>query len=163
MPARGNFIYWDACTIISYLQAIKDRVDILEEILFLSSRGKGPQVITSVLSKAEVAYVSKDDKNRFDPVIDKRVDQFWADESAIKLVDVSELVADRAREIMRASAAKGWTGLRSADALHLATASRLLVSAFHTYDKKLYRYAHSPNLNFPIREAEAAQLRLPDS
>ena len=45
------------------------------------------------------------------------------------------------------------------DAIHLATARRLGVQEFHTYDEKLLKY--QGDLGFPIREPIAAAPELP--
>jgi predicted nucleic acid-binding protein len=59
---------------------------------------------------------------------------------------------------MRSALAQGWS-LKPIDAIHLGTAIRLQVDAFHTYDRGLDKYA--ARAGFPIQEPIAAQPQLP--
>lgn len=147
--------YWDADVLISYVAGIPGRVEILDDLL-ADAEKKQAEIMTSVLTITEVAYVNAEQaKKKLDPATEAKIELLWHPDSPIKLVEMHEGIARDARGLIRKAVAKGW-GLRSADAIHLATASRLGVTEMHTYEtKKLPRW--TPLVGFKIREPHKAQ------
>lgn len=136
MPSESYRIYWDSDVIISYLGEEQDRVKTLEEILsdVAASDGK-KKIITSEVSKVEVAYITTEKASR--SLLDdteKKIDDFWRDDSVIELVEFGDHVAPIARSFMRECLANGWRVLKPMDSIHLATAKWAQVKEFHTYN-----------------------------
>lgn len=149
MPSSDlPYYYWDACVPLSYVNGVPDRLQHLDA--FMNKSGNGFQLVTSVLSIAEVAFAANErDTVTLDPDIEAKIAKLWEAGSPIKLVELYELIAYRAQKLMRAAIPHKWK-LRPADAIHLATADQLKVSEFHTYDEGLDKYAVLTETKFPI-------------
>ena len=140
MPSKPTW-YWDACVMLSYVNKDEDRIGDLDAMLAEAARNE-ISIITSVLSVAEVAFAAVERTGQaLDDEQVERIDKLWAPIGHIRLVEFHVLIAERARNIQRLGVSEGWTGLRSIDAMHLATAYQESVDAFHTYDPKLTRWA----------------------
>lgn len=139
----ANRVYLDSNVVLAYLKQDSGRADIIEAAMTIASADK-PEFIfyTSALSLAEVAYIEglgDDLAESFDAI-----DLFWAS-APILIVEVNEINARRAREILRHRANSNphpqvpQAKRRSADALHLATAVSLKLDEFWTYDLEDFR------------------------
>lgn len=149
MPDSLPFIYWDACVPLSYINGNEERIQHIAPLLQRS--GEQFQIVTSVLSITEVAYAGVEKSSALlDPAIEAEIGNLWRIGGPIKLVEVYEQIAYRARRLMRVAVEKGW-GLKPGDALHLATAEQLKVTEFHTYDKPLAKYSELTENAFLIR------------
>jgi predicted nucleic acid-binding protein len=158
MPDGPRRIYWDACIFISYIQGDADRLPILEALLEQSGRGGDIQIVTSELSRAEVAYAESERvKRALDPAVEARIDALWADTRAIKTVEIHQLITNEARQLIRQSLIEG-RSLRANDVIHLATARWLKAAEIHTYDKKWFTLASL--LGCPIVEPRVDQPKL---
>lgn len=83
-----RFIYWDANVFLSYLNAIPERVPVLEAILEAVEASKTERIVTSVISKVEVAWIAQEKLNRaLDRNEETRIDALWGNEEVIALVD----------------------------------------------------------------------------
>lgn len=151
--------YWDACVPLSYINGIPDRLQHIDAIMVKS--GTDFQLITSVLSITEVAFAASEQANAIlDASIEAKISKLWEAGSPIKLVEVYELIAIKAQQLMRLALANSWT-LKPPDAIHLATADQLNVTEFHTYDQKLDKFSVLTEAKFPIIRPIAAAPRLP--
>ncbi|MEX2237470.1 MAG: type II toxin-antitoxin system VapC family toxin [Dehalococcoidia bacterium] len=141
MPSNARSIYWDACVFLSYINGIPARLPTIDNLLKDSADPDSPlEIITSVLSIAEVAWAQiEKDKKALDQAAEQRIKDLWNDRAAIRLAEFHELVALDAAALMRGAIVKGWS-LKAPDAIHLATAQRIGVLEFHTYDDKLDKY-----------------------
>lgn len=152
------FIYWDACVPMSYINAVADRVPHIQGLMSVS--GKDLRLITSVLSIAEVAFAKiEQDGQLLDKEAEERIAKLWEPASPIELAEIHELIMHDAKELMRRAIAhtpEKWS-LKPADAIHLATADRLDVKEFHTYDDKLDKFEAITNKHFPIVRPIAQQ------
>lgn len=140
--------YWDACVPLSYINAVPDRLPHIDA--FMSKSGVDFRLITSVLSITEVAFAASEQVNGvLDPSVEERISKLWNASSPIRIVELYELIALKAQQLMRAAIKNRWS-LKPADAIHLATADQLKVSAFHTYDEPLFKYSDLTETKFPI-------------
>lgn len=132
--------YIDSNVFLSYVEGIAGRMDAIDS-LFDDCDREEREAYTSHLSIAEVAFAKwEKDSSVLDAATEAKIDTFWNPHSPFKLAEVSEPVTRDAKSLIRLSVQHGWSGLRAADAVHLATAKRLKVSEFFTYDEKLQRY-----------------------
>lgn len=145
-------IYWDSCVWLDYISETPEDKDVLDILLRDSAmRSGGIHLITSVIALTEVAFGATEKNNQaLDDDVEQKIDALWKDTSAVTLVEYYPAIAIQARSIIRLGVEKGWSGLRALDAIHLATAQRLEVDEFHTYDTKLHRYSNE--MGFPITE-----------
>lgn len=151
-PAR---IYWDANILLSYLNAVPDRLAVIEELL-RQARAEDIEIVTSALSITEVAFAQGEkDVEQLDAQVEQNIDELWAPGSPIATVEFYDLIAYGARSLVRQGIPQGWGLLKPIDAIHLATAQHFAVSEFHTYDKKILRW--NGHLAFLITEPGTAQ------
>ncbi|MHC4498038.1 MAG: type II toxin-antitoxin system VapC family toxin [Planctomycetota bacterium] len=151
--------YWDACVFLEVINASPDRLPALEGILDDCDNHK-LEIYTSMLTIAEVAYARAEKESRsLEAAVDDKINKLWEPGSPIKVVEVYQSIAYDAKELIRQGLKQGWV-LKPFDAVHLATAKRMGVSEFHTYDeKRLPRYSeivgykilkpHTDRLPFP--------------
>ena len=146
-------VYWDACVPLEYInKSDVARVSNIEGLM----RDTSIQLVTSILSIVEVAKAKFEQDGRvLDPAIEAEINKLWDVDSPIELVEFYELIADDAKSLMRAAVPLGYS-LKPADAIHLATADRLKVSEFHTYDN-LGKYQALTKTKFPIGEPKTRQ------
>lgn len=158
MPGEPARIYWDACCFLYYLNKDPKWLPVVEAILeeVFQSDGK-IQIVTSVLTKVEVAFTAEEVlKRQLSPDEEGRIHDLLHDTSVVALVEVHELVIDRARRYKREALARG-LALRPPDAIHLATASGMRVTAFHTCDAKLLNIGYRTITGLSIMLPAAAQ------
>lgn len=159
MPGERPRIYWDANVFLSYLDGDEDRLPTIEELLRQSS-ARNIELVTSAMSQVELAFApTEKEAETLDPSVEDAIEELWAPSSPITLVELYPAVATEARALMRRELADGRSGLKPADAIHLATAVRMRVSDFHTYDSRLQ--VHAPAVPFPVREPFTPQGQLP--
>jgi len=150
--------YWDADVFLSVINATPDRMPVLNAVLDDLGNGK-IEIYTSMLSIVEVAAArSEKDAKALDPKINEKIDSLWRPPSPIKLVDIYPLLAYQARELMRHAIPYGWA-LQAADAIHLATAQRMNVDEYHTYEDKLVKF--SQITGYRILEPRTDRLAFP--
>jgi predicted nucleic acid-binding protein len=159
MPNSQRF-YWDACVILSYVSGEAGRLPDIASMLHEADRGE-IEIFTSELSVVEVAFASQEKlEQQLDLEMDAVLDGFWEHPSPIKRIDIHPLITREARTIIRAAMGqKGWS-VKSADAIHLATAKRLQVEEFHTYEELPRRTRWSQLIGIPVAEPMAAQPEL---
>jgi len=123
------------------------------------------QLVTSLLTVVEVACAKQEqDKKALDQDVEVRIAKLWNLESPIEIVEFYELIAEDAKNLIRKAIPLEYR-LKPPDAIHLATADRLKVAEFHTYDEKLFKYSDLTQTKFPIHRPLAKQstLALPPS
>lgn len=159
MQHDSRLLYWDANVILSYFNGDDGRLATLDAILADISRNKNGKIVTSVLSKVEVTWVSNEKLSRvLDKKEEERIDSFWNDASVIEVVDLNDEIAYIARSLLRNAMQRRWTSLKPNDAIHLATAEWVGSSEFNTYDKDLFRY--DKHIGIEIRTPFTMQPRL---
>jgi len=117
-----------------------DRIPTLDAILDEILSNDNDKIVTSVISKIEVAWVATEKERRaLNTDQEARFDEFWNDSSVVELVDLNDEITHITRSLLRRAMEKGW-GLRPNDAIHLATAEWVGAVEMNTYDEKLYKY-----------------------
>lgn len=139
-------IYLDTCVMLSYLEGRNDRLPILDAI-FDEAKAKSPtiELYTSVLSIAEVAYITENGAGgAITPDDLKKIEGFWS-ERLVKTIEVNERVARLGRQVLRdrrsttlAAQELAIRG-RSVDALHIGSALYLQCEEIWSYDPAMIR------------------------
>jgi hypothetical protein len=103
MPGKLQFIYWDSCVFLSYINADPDRIDTLDAILDdIHKSNREKKIVTSILTKVEVASSATEHATRLlSPTIEQIIDDLWNDESVIGFIELHDGIAMRARGLMR--------------------------------------------------------------
>ena len=139
MP-EPKFLYWDTAVFLSYLNEHPERISTLQATLDNVSKDKQKLIVTSTISKVEVAWVAHEKLNRIlNPDEESRIDALWNDSSVVDFVEFHDDIAIIARDIMRTGMIKGWK-LRTNDAIHLASAQWAQCYEINTYDDKWEKY-----------------------
>jgi predicted nucleic acid-binding protein len=100
MPAEAvrRLYYVDANVLLAYVGNETGGADIVEALLDEARRGE-IEIITSVLSIAEVAFGAQERDAGLTPEGEAHIDTLWQPASPITLVDVSETTAREARRL----------------------------------------------------------------
>ncbi len=122
MKADAPRIYLDANVLLSYVNDAPGRADTIQCLLEDAENHKF-ELITSTLSIAEIAYIESGGEPS--GVADglAAIDELWTPDSPVKLAEFSRRVAHEARSIIRSARHNETARVRSADAIHLATAA----------------------------------------
>lgn len=140
-------LYWDANVFLSYVDGDPDRLAQIDAILREAERGNA-EIVTSTASITEVAFGSAEmDRRALDPDIQAAIEGLWLPSSPFKLTEVSVLVVEGARTIMRNAVAAGTKVPKPMDTIHLSTAQRLDVDEFQSYDEPLRKIAMRAGLS----------------
>lgn len=159
MPVKPRLLYWDACVLLSFLNGDEERGDVIRQHLDMAHKGE-VELFTSTVSQVEIAYGSQEqDAGAPISVVLDAIEAFWSPGSSVNLVELHRLIALDARALVRDARLGRDERLMPLDAIHLATAHRMGVTEFHTYDGKLLRLTQS--LPFVIREPWLAAPQLP--
>lgn len=157
MPNKPQFVYWDSCVFLSYINGEPEHLPILDGFFSqVETNPAAPKIITSTISKVEVAYAASE-QSPGSPSSEQeaKIDILWADTSVIELVEFNNEIANFARKLIREAMRQSFS-LQGMDAIHLASAEWVGVGEFHTYDKKLFKYKNF--VSFTICEPYVLQL-----
>jgi predicted nucleic acid-binding protein len=155
-----KWVYWDADTFVSLIEKTPERIEILDALLKESANTDSPlQIVTSTISIAEVAYIESERDGGLDKAVEGAIDALWADRDSVKFIDYHQGLGVEARSLIRQALSDGISGLRSADAIHLASARSIGASEIHTYSKDWPRFAKI--VGCLIREPYVLQPTLP--
>lgn len=158
MPDRVPRLYWDACIFLAYVEGDSERLPHIEAVLEESRQGKF-EIVTSTASITEVAFGSVEmNKRALKTEIQAAIEGLWVPDSPIMLSEVSVLVVERARDIMRRAVSQGTKVPKPMDAIHLSTALRLEANEFQTYDEPLKKAAVNAGLTSGIPSASSPSL-----
>lgn len=154
----GKLFYWDANVFLNYLNGDINRLPTLDAILEDMSNSNKDRIVTSVISKVEVAWVATEKNTRsLSSDEEARIDLLWNDSSVIELVDLNDEITHITRSLLRRAMARGWS-LKTNDAIHLATSEWVGAVEMNTYDTRLWKYTEL--IGIPIKEPIAEQPRL---
>jgi predicted nucleic acid-binding protein len=138
MPASPRRVYFDANVFLAYVGNEEGRADVVQALLDEARRGE-IEIVTSVFSIAEVAYGAHERDHGLTEAGEEQIEQLWTPASPVTLVDVSQAVTRNARTIIREAKDQGLSGLRGADAVHLATARMFGCGEVFTYETEALR------------------------
>ena len=138
MPASKRRLYFDANVFLAYVGNEAGRADTVQALLDEARRDE-VEVMTSVLSIAEVAYGAHERDHGLTEAGEEQIDQLWAPASPVTLIDVTHAVTRHARQIIRSAKSEGLCGFRGADAVHLATARMHACDELFTYEDQARR------------------------
>lgn len=142
---------------ISLLSKYPDRIGILEAIVDSIEKGDGrTKIVTSEVAKVEVAFV---ENKPITPESEQAIDDFWADDSVVELVEFHNQIGRLARKLIRESKARRFHKIKPIDAIHLASAISFNVTEFHTYNLDHFTW-YQGDVKFKICEPYIAQPRL---
>lgn len=138
MTTRPHRVYLDSNVLLAYLANEDGRASVVASILE-DATAKGMKLVTSVLSIAEVAYISTDRAGTNLLGSEEAIDQLWAPSSPINVVGVSAKVARNARTIIRKSKSLEMKVVKPPDAIHLASAIAADCDRLYTYERESTR------------------------
>ncbi len=161
MAKSRQLFYWDSDVFIAYLSREPSRIVTLETIVAdIENSDDKKKIVTSEIAKVEVAFAAYERATRtLDAAFEQRLDDLWADDAVVELVEFHDQIAKQARTFIRQSIASGVKTLKPKDAIHLATAQWVGVYEFHTYNLSDFSPVQ-PLVNFKICEPYAEQPRL---
>jgi len=151
MPADLRRIYLDANVLLAYVGNEEGRADTVQALLDEARQGR-IEVLTSVLSIAEVAYGAHERDAGLTELGEEDIEQLWTPSSPVTLVDVSQAVTRHARTLIRKAKSQTMGGLRSADAIHLATARMFGCDEIFTYEGTGRRERWQQVVEIPVSE-----------
>ena len=162
MTAKPPRIYLDACVLLSYVNDSPDRADTVQSLLEDAEDGK-VNLLTSNLSIAEVAYIAPDQEPSDGTADEATIDELWTPDSPVKLAEFSRIVAHMARSIIRKARDNETARVRSADAIHLATAEIHKCDRFYTYEGQSTRNSWDALIQAHVSEPYVDAPRLPSA
>jgi predicted nucleic acid-binding protein len=137
MPDSKRRIYWDACVFLSFINGEAGREEVIQQLLD-EARDGAFELVTSTVSVVEVAFgKAEQDGQAPDPELLTAIESLWAPGSPVNLIEFHRLIALDARDLVRDARLDRDERLTPLDAVHLASAQRLGVEEFHTYDGPL--------------------------
>ncbi len=155
-----RLLYWDADVFLSYINGNPTRMPTLEAILQSIGDNDYEKIVTSTISKVEVAWAAIEQLSRsLNPEEETRIDNLWDDSSVVELVDFNDDIALKARELMRKGMEVGGKKLRTNDAIHLASAIWVNATEFNTYNEKHFKFFKGL-VHIQIREPYTEQIRM---
>ncbi len=162
MTADPLRVYLDANVLLSYVNDAPERAVLVQSLLENAEDGK-VELLTSSLSIAEVAYIGSDQEPGSGVDDEATIDELWTPDSPVKLAEFSRRVAHRARSIIRQSRDNGTARVRSADAVHLATAEINECARFYTYEGASTRSGWNALIQADVSEPYVDAPRLPSA
>lgn len=158
MPEK-RYLYWDTDVFISYFNGDVERYPVLESILEEIEKSKVERIVTSILTKVEVAWVAHEKTNQALSTEDEdRISEFWANSNVIELIEFNDEIATIARNLMRFGMLQGWK-LRTNDAIHLASAQWVGAYEIHTYNLRDFQ-KFIENIGIDIQNPHIIQPKL---
>jgi predicted nucleic acid-binding protein len=151
-------LYWDSCVLLAYLKGEAERLSKIEPILDDAHDGK-IEIVTSTISITEVAYVKDAALPASDAELDKKIEEFWHS-VPVRLVEFFDLIAQDAAQLVRNANRRSFR-LRPMDAIHLATAQRMGVDEFNTYEAPAKRKKWAGLTGLLVQEPDPRQPQLP--
>lgn len=155
--------YWDANVFLHLIDESSDKIDVLTSILEQANKGE-VFVCCSVLNIVEVAYGQEERiKESLDDATLTKINKLWHPNSPIKLIEINQTTLLKSRELIRMCIKDGITGLRSADSIHLATASLMNVDEFHCYEKETRMKKFGDKLGLSVKNPQLDQMFLTEN
>ncbi len=155
-----TLIYWDADVFLSFLNVTPNRILIVDAILDRVRKNNNETIVTSTISKVEVAYITQEKINRaISQEEETRIDNLWNDNSIVEMIEFTDDISLIARDFIRQGINRGGGRLKPMDAIHIASAVWIGSIEFNTYNLNDYR-AYENLVDFQIRKPFVNQSRL---
>jgi predicted nucleic acid-binding protein len=151
MPVSLRLIYFDANVFLAYVGNEEGRADTVQALLDEARRGE-IEIVTSILSIAEVAYGAHERDHGLTEAGEEAIEQLWTPASPVTLVDVSQAATRNARTLIRKAKEQDLSGVRAADAIHLATARMFGCDEIFTYEAEARRRRWKQITGIPVSE-----------
>ena len=159
MPGT-RLVYWDVGPFLRYVERDPDWINIVSPLLDESaSRQSDLHIVTSTLTVAQVAYRSDEKGGELSDAAYARIKYVLEDRDAVTLAEFHQLTASGARDLVRTAIERGWNS-KVEDMIHLASAKQEGVSAIHTLDTGLDKWAD--DLGIPVLRPVVDQPKLLD-
>ncbi len=130
MGSGNNIIYWDSAVFIAYFTQettrTKEELAGIDQVVDAFDKGKCV-LVTSMITKAELLPAKLGVENY------ARLSDLWQ-RKQFQAVEVTEAIIDLANEIRGFYAAKGEKVPATPDSIQLATAIKIGVDVFQTFD-----------------------------
>jgi predicted nucleic acid-binding protein len=130
MASGNNIIYWDAAVFIAYFTQEKTRskeeLAGIDQVVEAFDKGNCI-LVTSMVSKVELLPAKLGSENY------KKLSLLWK-RKQFQPVEVTEAIIDLANEIREFYSAKNEKPPATPDSIHLATAIKVGVNVFQTFD-----------------------------
>jgi predicted nucleic acid-binding protein len=144
MP-KTKYTYCDSCVFIAYFNNEAERVNVIHQLFEETQQNPERKILTSALTIAEVAHVENEKprnggKARLKEDAEEILDEFWHDTTLLQMIDFEEVLARKARALMRQATKFGYS-LKTMDAIHLVSAQVITIDEFYTYDKGLFKFS----------------------
>ena len=86
----------------TYLNNDKERIPTIEAILEAVESSRVDRIVTSVISKVEVAWVAQENMKRvLSKDEEKQIDEMWENEELFEMIDCNNAIALMSRKLMR--------------------------------------------------------------
>lgn len=133
-------IYLDACIIIDLLEGGKDAA--AAEHVFKLADARLVNLVTSVITIAEAWHAKVEIEGKAPAAdIQERISHVWSPETGIHLVDVHEIIARDALDLLRTGIEQGWSKTNTCDAIHLITAKNEQANILLTRDGPMRKWS----------------------
>lgn len=136
---EATAVYWDTTVFLDVLDPRKDERRLIAKALWSNALQNKVPFYTSTLTIAEVAFLTNElrDVLELDDAKLANINAFWMPPSPVALIDVTGVVAKRARDILRQCRAHAprHIPMSPADALHIGSALTMGIKTFYTHDE----------------------------
>ncbi len=99
MPVSPPRVYFDANVLLAYVGDEEGRADTVQTLLHEGRRGE-IEILTSVLSIAEVAFGALERDNGLTVEGEAAIEELWTPASPIQLIDVTQALTRQARTLI---------------------------------------------------------------
>jgi predicted nucleic acid-binding protein len=155
----ARLLYWDTDVFLSYINEHPERLPIIEAILEEIEASKEDRIVTSTITKVEVAWRAHEKLKRTLSIEEEsRIDDLWNNPNIIEPIEFNDEVALTARSLMRQGMINGWK-LRTFDAIQIASAEWVQATEINTYNLSDFKKYESV-IGIPIRNPFANQPKL---
>lgn len=139
--ADPQLIYWDTNVFLDYINKNPARLPTIEAILDEMTKRDKDKIVTSTLTKVEVAWSAIERLERYLRIDEEeRIDDLWNDSSVVEFIEFNDAIALLARDFMRKGMESGGKRLKTNDAIHLASAIWVGALELNTYDLSDFEY-----------------------
>ncbi len=171
MTPMSELVYWDSCCFLEWLLGPNpvhhEREPLLMAVMAEVDAGH-VELMTSMITIAEVAYVAYEKPNNFSDETLAKIDALWMPKSGVRVVDCDRVIAKLARTLQRKAAIANVERFHPYDAIHIATAMQHGAVELQTFDEfpnnnrtVKQRAVLATLFDYPLVSPRAVQMALP--